>query len=169
MVTLLVTAAVTAACCSHTLTQEQTAFLASWLKQQDSWALTEDSDSSCPADIAAVRNGNSSGPWKPIPDFHPYQVVGDFDRDGLVDMAVVLKKQKEEGTNFALAVFNGPFTKPHAPAFLQEVGDMQCAGLFFGPPRPQPYWLVVGPFEAQGRVLVPDGPSYEWRSGADDE
>jgi hypothetical protein len=34
------------------------------------------------------------------------------------------------------------------------------AGLFYGPPRPKPYRLIVGTFESEGLVLQPLGNTY---------
>ena len=44
-------------------------------------------------------------------------------------------------------MFNGPFKlqKP-SPAFTESGFELQNQGLFYGPPRPKPYRLVLGPF-----------------------
>ena len=34
-------------------------------------------------------------------------------------------------------------------------------GLFYGPPGRKPYRLLVGRFEAEGAVLVPQGKTYK--------
>src|SRR2546422_7028023 len=48
-------------------------------------------------------------------------------------------------SNFALVVFNGPFKSETAsPAFIQSGLDLRYSGLFYGPPRPKPYRLLLG-------------------------
>ena len=59
----------------------------------------------------------NDGRWKPVPDYHPYMVTGDFNRDGMNDFAVVVVKEHAEH-DFSLLVLNGPldFGK-FAPSF----------------------------------------------------
>jgi hypothetical protein len=166
MFVFLAAAALSTTCCSHTFSREQGAFLNSWLKHNQAWVPAEDSDSACLDDIAAVRKGQGT-PWKPVKNYLPYQVIGDFNHDGLKDMAVVLKNKGK--TAFELVVFNGPFAESHEPAFREALNDMTCAGLFFGPPRSKPYSLIVGPFESEGSSLIPAGATYKWEAPSDDE
>jgi hypothetical protein len=161
---IVLTVALTASCCSHTLSSEQLAFLTEWLNRHPSWTLATDADSSCPENITSIRKGQNFETWPAIADFHPYQVVGDLNGDDHVDFAVVLKNQ----TEFALAVFNGPVTAGEDAAFREPIKNMTCAGLFFGPPRSKPHRLVVGPFESEGRVLIPAGTGYKWGEASDD-
>jgi hypothetical protein len=102
------------------------------------------------------------GAWKANPDFHPYYVVGDFNGDGHTDFAVVVIRGS---TNFTreVAVFNGPFSQNAAksPAY---VGGKHSGALFFGPPRPKPWRLIVGPFESEGSLLIPKGSTYVFTS-----
>jgi len=109
----------------------------------------------------------AGGLWKPVPDYHPYTVTGDFNGDGVEDFAVVLVDSQKKEKNFALIVFNGPF-KPGAvsPAFMESGMDLKYAGLFYGPPRPKPYRLLLGPFESDsGSLLIPRGHGYRWDDG----
>jgi hypothetical protein len=78
-----------------------------------------------------------------------------FNGDGTTDFAVMVIDRLKSTKNFELLVFNGPFpSKSAQPAFVQA--DQEGNALFFGPPRPKPYRLVVGPFESDNSaVLVP--------------
>ncbi len=112
----------------------------------------------------------SDGPWAGVPDYHPYRATGDFNDDGAVDFAVVLvhRDRALAHKNYALIVFNGPFTKStSSPAFLEAGLDMKRAGLFYGPPRPKPFRLVIGRFESHGALLTPHGRTYKvtWGNG----
>ncbi len=54
-------------------------------------------------------------------------------------------------------VFNGPFYAAlHIePAYIFEPMDLSNSGMFYGGPRPKPWRLLVGPFECEGRLLIP--------------
>jgi hypothetical protein len=77
-------------------------------------------------------------------------VTGDFNGDGATDFAVVVIKEHAEH-EFTLLVFNGPLDqKRPLPAFVDAHSDLtKTDGLFYGPPRPKPYRLVLGPFESE--------------------
>jgi len=59
-------------------------------------------------------------------------------------------------------VFNGPFkTNRASPSYYDPSLDLQGDALFFGPPRPKPFRLVIGPFESDNSlILSPRGHSY---------
>lgn len=103
----------------------------------------------------------SGGAWKPVPDYHPYIATGDFNGDGIRDFAVaVIDKSTRK---FTVLVFNGPFDHPSvAPSFIDPNIDLQGRGFFYGSPRPKPYRLVVGRFEAEGALLQPHGKTYRY-------
>jgi hypothetical protein len=115
-----------------------------------------------------MRKG-SGGPWKPVPDYQPYAATGDLNGDGRGDFAVVvIDTSKSIQEAFRLLVFNGPFSTTlgnPTPAFEKAGLNLQGAGLFFGPPRPQPYRLLVGGFESEGMLLQPTGRSYRLSGG----
>jgi hypothetical protein len=153
---------------AHTLTARQEEVLASWLSRNPDFRLATDEDCKCDEDIQQMKHGDG-GVWKPVPDYHPYTATGDFNGDGVSDFAVVVIDKTKSMKNFELLVFNGPFRNGmRAPAFVQsglERGD----ALFFGPPRPRPYRLVVGPFESDNTaILVPHGRTYGLE-GSEDE
>jgi hypothetical protein len=111
------------------------------------------------------------GDWPPVPDYDPYFARGDFNGDGSDDFAVCLVDERATPKRFALAVFNGPFpAQGQEPAFFEDQLDLVGEGLFFGPPRPRPYRLVIGPFESDaGGLLEPKGNTYVWGRGEEPE
>ena len=100
------------------------------------------------------------GSWKAVPDYDPYKVAGDFNDDGIEDIAVIVLDSKKTHDSFSLVVFNGPFGGQSEPALFATGLDMKHRGLFYGPPRPKPFRLVFGRFEAEGVALVPNGKTY---------
>jgi hypothetical protein len=148
----------------HTLTAGQEKALESWLALHTTFRVATDADCECSDDIQQMRAGGVS---EPVPDYHPYRAVGDFNGDGTVDFAVVLIDRSKKDHNFTIAVFNGPYHgQTSSPAFLQSGFD-KGIGLFFGPPRPKPYRLVLGPFESEGDILMPYGKTYRFTNGSD--
>jgi hypothetical protein len=123
--------------------------------------MAADADCDCASDIQQMRVGYGAK-WKAIPDYHPYAVTGDFNGDGISDFAVAVIDRSKKANGFALLVFNGPFgSKPVIPVFIKEGLDLKHQGLFYGAPRPKPYRLVLGGFEADtGLILIPHGHNY---------
>jgi hypothetical protein len=117
----------------------------------------------CADQINAIRRG-MGGVWKSVPEYQPYYLVGDLNGDGHKDFAIVVVMPGKSAKRFILLVFNGPFqpAKPQQPSFVSGPMDLAGQGLFFGPPRPRPYRLLVGGFESEGRVLLPRGSGYAW-------
>jgi len=141
-------------------TQEQTV-LQNWLAQHPGYRIATDEDCDCADDIKQMKAG-SGGVWKPVPDYHPYTATGDFNGDGVEDFAVVVVERSKQEDNFALLVFNGPF-KPEtaSPAFMKSGLELKYQGLFYGPPRPKPYRLLVGQFNSDTALrLIPHGRGY---------
>jgi hypothetical protein len=146
----------------YTLTIEQRAVIDAWLKTHQDYRIAEDKDCLCDDDISSMRT-QSEGDWKAVPDYHPYWVSGDFNGDSITDLAVVVVSTRAR-REFTLLVFNGPLDATHpVPAFVSPHQDMTHIGLFFGPPRPRPYRLLVGPFESEGLILEPRGKTYRLR------
>ena len=112
----------------------------------------------------------AGGVWKPVRDYHPYVVTGDFNGDGMEDFAVVVVDPRKQEKNFALIVFNGPLnSSTQSPAFIESGMDLKYTGLFYGPPRPKPYRLLLGPFHSDsGGLLVPHGRGYKWDDTAEE-
>ena len=147
----------------HTLTAQEQTVLKGWLAQHPQYRLATDKDCDCAGDIEQMKTGYG-GLTKPVRDYHPYVATGDFNGDGVEDFAVVLLDHTKKEKNFALVVFNGPFkSETLSPAFVQSDMDLKYSGLFYGPPRPKPYRLLLGPFESDsGALLIPHGRSYRW-------
>jgi len=146
----------------HTLTAQEQKVLKGWLAQHKEYRLATDEDCDCAGDIEEMKTGYG-GKVKPIPDYHPYVATGDFNGDGVRDFAVVVIDRSKQEKNFALVVFNGPFKSETAsPAFMKSGLDLKYAGLSYGPPRPKPYRLLLGPFESDsGVLLIPHGRGYK--------
>lgn len=146
----------------HTLKEQEQKVLKGWLAQHSDYRLATDEDCDCAEDIKRVKAG-SGGAWKPVPDYHPYIATGDFNGDRVRDFAVVVIDPSKKEKNFALVVFNGPFQSEAAsPAFLKPGLDLKYTGLFYGPPRPKPYRLLLSGFESDsGSLLIPHGHSYK--------
>ncbi len=144
---------------SHSLNPSQKSVVVAWISEHPGYRLADDRDCACDEDIQTMRAG-SGGVWKPVPDYHPYVASGDFNGDGIVDFAVVVISTRKE-RDFTLLVFNGPTDVHHPdPAFIYQHRDLTRTGLFYGPPRPKPYRLLIGPFESEGLVLKPRGKTY---------
>ena|ERR1022692_14855 len=145
---------------SHSLNAEQSSVVAGWLSKHPEYRLANDKDCECDEDIQTMRAG-SGGVWKPVPDYHPYVASGDFNGDGVIDFAVVVINRRK-AHDFVLLVFNGPDDVHHPiPAFVGSHSDLAGSGLSYGPPRPKPYRLVVGPFESDNTlILQPRGKTY---------
>lgn len=135
--------------------------------QHPEYRLATDPDCKCAEHIREMRAG-SGGVWKPVPDYHPYIATGDFNGDGVTDFAVEVIEQSKSPNDFVLLVFNGPFRSDStAPVFIQS--GVYGEALFFGPPRPKPYRLVIGPFDSDNSaILVPTGTTYRLESGEED-
>jgi hypothetical protein len=140
------------------LTAQEQKVLKGWLAHHAEYRIATDEDCDCAGDIEQMKTGYG-GAMKPVPDYHPYVVTGDFNGDGVEDFAAVLIDRSKQEKNFALIVFNGPFTL--SPAFVQSGMDLKYFGLFYGPPRPKPYRLLLGPFDSDsGVLLMPHGRRY---------
>jgi hypothetical protein len=148
--------------CGHTLTKQEQRILDGWLSQHPTYRAATDKDCDCSDDIEQMKTGYG-GNWTPYPDYHPYIATGDFNSDGVTDFAVVVIDHSQLRNNFTVLIFNGPFgSKPATPAYVESGLDLRRQGMTFGPPRPKPYRLVVGPFESDNTwILIPSGQSYK--------
>ena len=143
----------------YTLTKIEESVITAWLAQHPEYRRATVRDCECDEELRAIRTGYG-GLWKAVPDYNPYKVSGDFHGDGLDDIAVVVLDTRRHGDAFALVILNGPFSAEPKAAFMKTGLDMKQQGLFYGPPRPKPYRLVLGRFEADGTMLVPSGKTY---------
>ncbi len=128
--------------------------IAGWLTLHPGYRVLDDGDCNCDDDLRDMRT-QSDGVWKPIPAYHPYYLVGDLRGDGRGAVAVGLIRQGTEKQFQVLIIDRYRATgSARRHAFLSRQFDLG-EGLFFGPPRPKPYRLVVGAFASEGWVFVP--------------
>jgi hypothetical protein len=148
--------------CGHTLGPRQQEILNNWLTHHAGFRAAVDADCDCRGDIEAKRT-QPVGRWKAAPDYHPYIATGDFNGDGAEDFAAVVIDGSARKDRYTLLVFNGPFDSDAVlPAFVASHLSLKYRGFAFGPPRPKPYRLIVGPFESDNTaMLVPLGRGYK--------
>lgn len=142
----------------------------SWLQGHPGFRVAVESDcGDCNEQIQSLRRG-MGGVWKAVPNYQPYSVVGDFNGDGQKDLGIVVMTPVSASKRFQILIFNGPFLgiETHKPAFVSEFLDLTGQGLFYGPPRPKPYRLLVGAFESEGMRLIPKGKGYVWDTSPND-
>ncbi len=93
-----------------------------------------------------------------------YYSVGDFNRDGKEDFAVLLADRLYVEDGFALAVFNGAFKKKQSPAYYEEEFDYISNSylVFDGVIKNH---LYLGAFESDWycMTLIPKGRGYTYK------
>lgn len=153
----------------HSLTTQERKVLGNWLRAHKQYRIAVDDDCGCDGDISQMKRGYG-GDWTPVSDYHPYVAAGDFNGDGFEDFAVALIDQLKKEKNFTLIIFNGPFKSDKvSPSFRKSGMELSSWGLSFGPPRPKPYRLLLGPFESDaGVLLIPHGASYRMEHPEED-
>ena len=132
--------------------------ISNWLAKNPNLRIAVDEDCSCQERIQAIRTG-TYGAGKPIPNYHPYYMAGDFNNDESPDIAVIALEEANPA-NSTFVIFNGPFNDltSASPAFMSR---KLSGALFYGPPRPEPFRLVIGSFNSEGVVLEPTAETYE--------
>ena len=146
---------------------EHAEVLKRWLSRNISYRVATDEDCHCDTDLVETRT-RTVGAWKAKPQYHPYYTTGDFNWDGISDFAVGVVIGKKPDT-FRIAIFHGPFGPRHSsePAFVSQPLRLG-QGMDYGPPRPKPYMLLVGPFESEGALLRPTPKGYVWDEGGEE-
>lgn len=149
------------ACSFHSLTKRQQAVLHAWLTRHKSYRLATDADCDCKDDIRQMQSGYG-GDWPKVKEYHPYVATGDFRGNGASDFAVAVLDRSATKDGFTLLVFDGPFHSVDTPPVFIEGGlDLKYKGFSYGPPRPRPFRLVIGPFESDNTcILSPQGSTY---------
>jgi hypothetical protein len=99
------------------LRPEHKSVLEKWLKEKHYLRPATESDCADKEYLEILRKA-----WGK--DFNPYYSIGDFNRDGKYDFAVLLVdlKNGEQG-GFAIAIFNAPFVNKKAPNYFEEGYD----------------------------------------------
>jgi hypothetical protein len=96
------------------LRPEHKTVLERWLKEKRHLRLATESDLTDNEDLEIWRKD-----WGK--DFNPYYSIGDFNRDGKNDFAVLLVDlMNGENHGFAIAIFNAPFTNKKAPNYFED-------------------------------------------------
>ncbi len=143
----------------HTLCPQESSALADWLTSHPEYRAATSADCACAEDIRKVRAGWGGVPA--VPDYDPYRVVGDFNKDGLEDAAVVVVKRSNPLHGFGLLVFNGNRKgSPYSLAFSKMGLDLQGNGLFFGPPAGENLLLLGRFYSDDGVVVTPKKETY---------
>jgi hypothetical protein len=143
----------------HTLNTAEDNTLTAWLATHLEYRAATNADCNCAEDLRMVQTG--WGGVRAVPDYHPYRVAGDFNRDGSEDIAVVVVTQTPRIHGFALLVFNGGKKGAGLSLAFSKTGlDLQGQGLFFGPPAGGNL-LLLGPFYSDaGFVVEPKKDTY---------
>jgi hypothetical protein len=143
-----------------------------WLLRHPGYRLARPADcGDCAAQINELRGGREP-PDSRIPDFTPYYARGDFNRDGIPDLAVAVIDDSTPDASFNVLIFNGPLEAMRsAPVFVSESLDLRGGGLFFFPDRRDlDNALLAGPFNSDNTVLFQaQGDSYATDYGEDEE
>ncbi|MBC7910967.1 MAG: hypothetical protein H7Y30_10735 [Pyrinomonadaceae bacterium] len=137
---------------------EHQVVLKAWLKDK-SWLrpAIEQEDSVFKDDLKLIRQGIGKV-------VNQYYSVGDFNRDGREDFAVLLADGRYIEDGFALAVFNGTFKANQSPAYYEEKFDyITNSYLVFN--RTVNHHLYLGVFESDWycMTLIPKGRGYTYR------
>lgn len=100
-----------------------------WLSRNPGYRVASDEDCNCRDDLKMVRE-ESTGMWKANPGYHPYYIAGDFNWDGVQDVAFGVVRGKNP-TSFKVVIFHGPFDTSHSgrAAFVSETAQVR-AGTF---------------------------------------
>lgn len=130
--------------------------LQQWLAGQPTLRLATEKDCVNKEGLTAARQENGQ-------NYQPYYAVGDFNRDGQEDFAVVVINQGKRSRKFTIAIFNGPFNKRRSslPNFLSPGADLSDGGLVMLSGNR----LVAGVFQTDNCVVLrPSGRTYVMKS-----
>lgn len=142
---------------------EHKAEMEKWLRTHRDFRMATEADCDCSDSLKDIRFSNSPG-WPANPNYLSYYVVGDFNHDGMGDFAVLLIKKEMFMEKLYVGIFNGTsVSNQYMPTILKAKGfDIVETGLFYGPPRPKPYSLIIGVFNSEGVAIVPSKNGYKF-------
>ena len=125
-----------------------------WLSAHPGFHVIDDRDCGCDDDLTTQRRG-SGGVWQANTNYHPYYVVGDFNGKDSNDLAIGVRRSST-GARFQVLIINNYRSKRADPTHVylsKPFGDGEA--LFYGPPRPKPYRLLIGGFGSEGQLFIP--------------
>lgn len=137
LLSVVLAGALVAACDAPALTgasgftDAEHAAMAALAAQQPGWRMAEERDNTFPEGIREARDR--------IPGYHPYRLRGDWNRDGMPDLALVLVRD----STFAAWWLPGTRTGYGAAQELGQVPELRWGGLF-----EHEGGLLVGPFQS---------------------
>lgn len=104
VVGLLILSTASAIHSRRTLKAAEESVITSWINRHPGYRGATARDCSCGEDIRKVRTGEDGE--APVRDYEPHWVAGDFSRDNVDDVAVVLPDTRKQSDAFALLIFN---------------------------------------------------------------
>ncbi len=156
---------------------EDRSVLARWLSANPEWRLATDRDcwfwnwNANPRTKTDCREGLDRIRTTESKDYQPYYLSADLNGDGTRDIAVFMVSRTDPDRG-QIVIFNGPAASSRStvPAFTLDnshpYAKSWAFGYFafhYGPPRPRPYRLLVGEWEAERAIIEPDGKGYRVR------
>ncbi len=145
----------------HTLTSDQEKTVDDWISNNPEFRQATDEDCMCAKSLMDARTGAGPGDL-PVPDYSPYKVAADFNKDGVEDFAVVVLRKTNPTTGFAFLIFNGSPDGRFLLAFESRRQNLREQGIFFGRPERNDGLLRIGRFYWPKSWLVPKGSTYEY-------
>jgi hypothetical protein len=143
----------------YTFTPNEEKAVDEWLSNNPDFRAATDDDCSCAKSLTTVRTGTAVGD-RAVPDYDPYRVAGDFNKDGFEDIAVVVLRRSNPTSGFALLIFNQDAEGRFILAYSLRGQDLRGQGLFFGHPA-RGDWLQLGRFYSGYIWFAPKGRTYE--------
>jgi hypothetical protein len=143
----------------HTFTPDEEKVVNEWLSGNPDFRAATDNDCSCAKSLTTIRTGAAVGDHA-VPDYDPYRVAGDFNKDGFEDIAVVVLRRSNPTSGFALLIFNQDAGGRFTLAYSSMGQDLRGKGLFFGHPA-RGNWLQLGSFYSPLIWFAPKGGTYE--------
>ena len=108
---------------SHLHRQHREA-LQQWLAKRPELRLATEADCMNREGLASAREENGTL-------YHPYYVVGDFNRDVNDDFAVALVDKRKREWKYSIVIFNGQANGKFLQAYYDDGFDLSDGGLFY--------------------------------------
>jgi hypothetical protein len=140
------------------LRPEHKPVLERWLKEKRYLRLATESDLTDKEDLGIWRKD-----WGK--DFNPYYSIGDFNRDGKNDFAVLLIDLKNaQEHKFAIAIFNAPFANKKGPNYFEDgYIDLGRCYIVYNQMAKRRLYLGVSESDFYCVTFYPKGPRYYFR------